>query len=232
MKHPPRDRYTSGAYQVANTSWHAEDSLWKATHIAAALARVPEALNTVCEIGCGAGDILVHLAKLLPSTRFDGFEISEQAYSLCAPKATPRIGYHNADLLANDKYYDALLCIDVFEHVENYMQFLRDIRLKARYKVFHIPLDLSVASLIRGTPLRARASVGHLHYFTKETAVATLSDCGYDILHVDYTPSFRDLGGTGFLARCTRPLRSALYRAAPDATVRFLGGCSLIVLAR
>jgi len=52
--------------------------------------------------------------------------------------------------LEEDTYFDSLLCIDVFEHVEDYIGFVKTLKSKATYKIFHIPLDISVLSVIRG----------------------------------------------------------------------------------
>ena len=58
--------------------------------------------------------------------------------------------------------------LDVIEHVEDYFSFLRDIRTKSSYKLFHIPLEVSVQGVLRGKIfLRNRDLYGHLHYFTK-----------------------------------------------------------------
>lgn len=78
--------------------------------------------------------------------------------------------------------------LDVFEHVEDYMWLLRSVRSKAKYKLFHIPLDLSVMRK-NGLFLR-RDHHAHLHYFTKETALRTLVDVGYTIVAYFYTPRF------------------------------------------
>ena len=72
--------------------------------------------------------------------------------------------------------------LDVFEHVEDYIGLVREVRPKAKYKLFHIPLDLSVQAVARrGGLLRRRDDHAHLHYFTKETALRTLMDVGYRV---------------------------------------------------
>jgi hypothetical protein len=74
-------------------------------------------------------------------------------------------------------HFDIVMAIDVFEHVEDYFGFLRKLRGKAEYKIFHIPLELSVQSVLRSSIIiEGRKSVGHIHYFTKETALETLKD--------------------------------------------------------
>ena len=225
--------YTDGTYLRNNPTWHADDSAWKARHIVAMLERNAIVPATVCEVGCGAGEILREMSAHLPrETRFFGYEISPSAYRLCAHKASERIAFKLADLLEEDAHFDVAMAIDVFEHVEDYFTFLRKLRTKARYKLFHIPLELSAQMVMRGTPLLdARRSVGHIHHFSKETAIATLEDCGYRVDDHAYTSGRTELGNLGWKTQLLKWPRQALYKVSPDAAARVLGGYSLLALA-
>ena len=225
--------YTDGTYLRNNPEWHADDSAWKARHIAGLLARNGIAPKSVCEIGCGAGEILRSLAhELAADTQFFGYEISPNAYQLCAPKSTSKLQFRLANLLEEPAHFDLAMAIDVFEHVEDYFGFLRKLREKATHKVFHIPLELSAWMVARGRPLLAqRRSVGHIHHFSKETALASLEDTGYKVIDHCYTSGRTELGGLGWKSKLLKWPREALYRASPDAAARTLGGYSLLVLA-
>jgi len=226
--------YTNGTYLRNNPVWHADDSAWKAGHIATMLERHALAPQSVCEIGCGAGEILRALSTSLDAkTRFVGYEISSDAYQLCRDKANGRMQFHLANLLDADECFDLVMAIDVFEHVEDYFAFLRKLRTKGRHKIFHIPLELSAQMVARGRPLlEARRSVGHLHHFSKETALATLEDCGYRVIDHFYTSGRTELGNLGWKTQLLKWPREALYRVNPDAAARVLGGYSLLVLAQ
>ena len=227
--------YTDGTYLRNNPDWHVDDSPWKAKHVARMLDRHGIVPQTVCEIGCGAGEILRSLSTHLePSTRFFGYEISPNAYKICSQKANERFTFKLANLLdETDVRFDLVMAMDVFEHVEDYFGFLRKLRDKAQYKIFHIPLELSAQEVLRGKPLlNARRNVGHIHHFSKETALATLEDCGYTVLDHFYTSGRTDLGGLGWKSQLMRLPRQALYKVNQDAAVRTLGGYSLLALAR
>jgi SAM-dependent methyltransferase len=226
--------YTDGTYLRNNPAWHADDSAWKAAHIATMLERHALAPRSVCEIGCGAGEILRALStRLEPTTRLVGYEISADAYALCQSKANGRMEFHLANLLDEDAYFDLVMAIDVFEHVEDYFTFLRKLRTKGQYKIFHIPLELSAQMVARGAPLiDARRSVGHIHHFSKETALAALEDCGYRVIDHFYTSGRTELGNLGWKSQLLKWPRQALYRVNPDAAARVLGGYSLLVLAQ
>ena len=227
--------YTDGTYLRNNPDWHVDDSPWKAKHIATMLERHGIVPTTVCEIGCGAGEILRALSTHLePSTHFFGYEISPNAYEICSAKSNARFNFRLGNLLEDEAArFDVVMAIDVFEHVEDYFGFLRKLRGKGQYKIFHIPLELSAQQVLRGTPLiDARRSVGHIHHFSKETALATLEDCGYSVLDHFYTSGRTELGGLGWKSQMMRIPRQALYRMSPDAAARMLGGYSLLVLAQ
>lgn len=218
--------YLDGSYLAKNQTWHSEDSAWKASQIRQLLDRHRIEPRSVAEVGCGVGAILHHLAATMPLARFTGYEVSPQAFSLCRP--SDRVHF----MLGEPReQVDCLLCIDVFEHVEDYFGFLRGLRGKASVTVFHIPLDLTVLGLLRGTMLRSRRDVGHLHYFTPETALATLTDCGFRVVDSCFTPAFRDRPGQTVKARLARLPRTLLYALSPRALALWLGGVSLLVLA-
>jgi SAM-dependent methyltransferase len=225
--------YTDGTYLRNNPDWHTDDSPWKANHIERLFERNGIAPRTVCEIGCGAGEILRSLAtRLDPATRFFGYEISPSAYGLCAPKTNDKVTFKLANLLEEPEHFDVVMAIDVFEHVEDYFGFLRKLRTKGRHKVFHIPLELSALQVARGSPLiEQRRSVGHIHHFSKETALATLEDTGYKVVDHFYTSGRTELGALGWKSQLLKWPRQALYRMNPDAAARVLGGYSLLVLA-
>lgn len=226
------DQYVDGDYFQKNPSWHVEHSAWKAKQTVGILRRNSLSPTSIAEVGCGAGEILRSLSSSLPHSTFVGYELSPQAFALCEERRSDRVSFEMKNLLEEQVYFDCLLCMDVVEHVEDYIGFLRSLKAKADYAVFHIPLDINVLSILRDQMLYFRGSVGHLHYFTASTALATLRDCGYTVVDHCYTTAFRDLPASSLKNRLARVPREALYAVSPDLMVRLLGGCSLLVLTR
>lgn len=188
--------YKDGTYLDKNPTWHQEDSPWKAEQISKIFKQNKIEPATVCEVGCGAGEILACLARQYEdSITFSGYEVSPQAFEMCARKSRPNLKFFLANALDEDEStFDVVMAIDVFEHIEDYFNFLRKLRDKGVYKVFHIPLDLSVQAVLRSSPImRSRLTVGHIHYFTKETALAALKDTGYEVIDYFYTSGSLEL---------------------------------------
>jgi SAM-dependent methyltransferase len=227
------DTYSDGSYLRQNPTWHEEDSGWKAAEILKMIERNKLDLSFVGDVGCGSGQVLVELAKTLGnSIEYYGFETSPDAFLICKRKETINIKYLHEDIIPNDIFFDLLLVIDVFEHTENYLGFLKALRKKGHYKIFHIPLDISVQSVLRTTPIsRARNVVGHLHYFSKETAIETLRYCGYQIIDHFYTPGSHLSPNKTISTKVLNMPRKLLFLLSKDWTVRLLGGYSLLLLA-
>ena len=126
-----------------------------------------------------------------------------------------------------------MLVLDVVEHVPDPFEFLARFRGHADYFVFHFPLDLSAISVLRQSPLLyARETVGHIHYYTKGLVLATLTECGYDIVDWRYTGATFTAPQRTWKTRLASPLRRAAYALNKDMGVRLLGGETLMLLAR
>jgi hypothetical protein len=80
--------------------------------------------------------------------------------------------------------------------------------------------------------LETRRQLGHLHYFSKETALATLRDAGFDILDDGYTKSGVEGPSLSTRGRRSGLVRRMAFRVRPDLAARLLGGYSLLVLAK
>jgi SAM-dependent methyltransferase len=226
--------YTSGVYLDKNPSWHVEESPWKVRHIMPMLKRHHLMPETVCEVGCGAGEVLKLLqARMSDTCTFWGYDISPQAFEMCKAKANDRLHFKLADFTQEQNiFFDLILVLDVIEHLEYYYSFLRAIKLKSRYKLFHIPLEISVQGVLRGKIfMRNRELHGHLHHFTKETAIRTLEDVGYEVLDYSYSPEF-EMPTTLLQTNLMKLPRKLFFALNQDWAVRMMGGTRLLVLAQ
>ena len=226
--------YRSGVYLSKNPLWHVDESPFKVRQILKMLTRNRLSPMSICDVGCGAGEVLRLLQQKMDGVcTFCGYDLSPQALKLCEGRGNANLHFKLADIAEEESaFFDLMLVLDVIEHVGDYFGFLSRIRAKSDLKLFHIPLDLSVQAVIRKRGLLTRReSFGHIQYFTKETALETLKDAGYQLLDYFFTPRCIELGNetTQRMARLPRRICFALHQ---DLTVRMLGGYSLLVLAR
>ncbi|UCG78780.1 MAG: methyltransferase domain-containing protein [Nitrospirota bacterium] len=226
--------YSSGVYLSNNPSWHEEDSSWKAIQVLKLIEKHGLKIRSICEVGCGSGEILNQLYERMgDGIIFTGYEISPQAYEISKKKEKERLKYHLADISSEkDNICDLLLCMDVVEHVEDYLGFLRILKKKAAYKVFHIPLDIHVGAVLTRHFIKIRERAGHIHYFTKETALATLAGAGYEIIDSYYSDTELELAGRNMRQRLLGIPRRLADFISTDLSVRLFGGRSLLILSR
>ena len=229
------DMYVDGEYLKHNPTWGVEDAPWKADLIFRMLQKHRLEPKTICEVGCGSGEILHHLQQRMPvSCEFTGYEISPQAYELCKQRINERLCF----LLKNfsddaDTSWDLILLIDLVEHLEDYFQFLRALKKKSPYKILHIPLEIFVLSVLYPQFLVGqKKKVGHLHYFSKETALQILEDLGYEIIDYSYTAGYSLTRNYGMKDRLLKMPRRLFFWLSKDLTVRVFGGYSLLVLVK
>ena len=229
------EMYTGGEYFRHNPSWDIEDSPWKAGQIEKIITKNGLHPKKICEIGCGAGEILKTLQEMMEKDcTFTGYEISPQAYSICKEKENVSLHFRLMDFLEEEGVlFDLILLIDVIEHLEDYFSFLRRIKDKSEYKILHIPLEFfALAALYHNFTVNQRKNVGHLHSFSKDTAILMLEELGYKVIDYFYTPGFSTGRNYGLKDKLISVPRRIFYPVAPDMTVRLFGGYSLMVLVK
>jgi len=228
-------RYLDSSYLKQNPDWDRSDAPWKAFHVLKILQDNNIAVQRVCELGCGSGDILASISKKLPSVTAVGFDISPHLKKFWKEHSeNEHLQFVHGDFSKiNTEVFDLMLMLDVFEHVRDPFTFLEDARNFARFFVFHIPLDLSASSVARGYPLLdGRRKVGHIHYYTKDLALATLNDTGYEVVEWRYTGASLNSPNRSLITRLVSPFRRFFYFLNRDFAVRVIGGDTLLVLAR
>lgn len=233
-----KELYTkeNSEYLEKNQSWHSEDSPWKAEKIFKILKNNNIAPKSVVEVGCGVGEILHNLNEKIgdPFVSFEGYDIAKDAINMAAKIQSRNIKFFKKDFTTIEKdNYDLLLMIDVFEHVPDYLGFINKCKNKAKYKVYHIPLDISIYRLLKKGLIKSRNAVGHLHYFNKDTALATIKDTGQEVIDFFYTDGAIALQKHSTVkSKIANISRKLIFPLKPDLTVKVFGGYSLLVLAR
>ncbi len=229
--------YTNGEYFENNPTWDIEDSPWKADIINSIIERNKISVNDIVEVGCGAGGILTSLAEKNPYIRtLTGFDISPQAIILAVKRKSERVNFYLDDFINNNlsTNADVVLVIDVLEHVSDYYGFLQKLKHKAKYFVFHIPLDLSCRTILKPhIMLQQRQSVGHLHYFSEEMVWWLLKDLNFIVIDWEYTKPTTDVKKSGsFKQYIKKKLRNFSYSINKKNSVKLWGGYSLMILAQ
>ena len=240
MKHS--DLYSSGQYNKKNHSYHIEDSEFKWKMFQNILLNsnfIFNNINTVIEVGCGAGQILANAkkSKLFNSTcKFAGYDINPDIIDL-AKKNNNSLDFFNLDYLENkNEQDDLILSADVFEHVENTYNFLSKLRGKGNFFLFNIPLEISLFSMIRKKNIfeHSYQKVGHLHYYNKRTALLTLKNCGFKIIKFEFAKIrlFEFIKNKNFKQFLILIPQYIIEKISLNLSSSLFGGYSLVVLAK
>jgi len=232
-------QYTDGTYLEKVSDWHAGDSVWKASRVLDMIQRNNLVVGSLYDVGCGAGRILAELQKKLGEhVQLAGYDISPQAIDIARQYENPRLKFYNEDFLAADAGpADVVLLLDVFEHVRDYLGFLESLAQRTDRVIFHIPLDMCAKAVARKSDymLHMRSQYGHLHYFSLETALATLRDSGFEVTDKFLTAD-EENGGLAVQHKLSHKLyfvaRKGLMRLAPELTAACFTHFNLMVLAR
>ena len=160
--------------------------------------------------------------------------MSPQAIQLCKSRETTHVQFRQQNIFeSSPEPYDVILCIDVVEHINDAADFLRSLRSLPGLKILHIPLELSVLTVLKaGTLVGNRRRVGHVHFFNKELAIAAVGESGLQVVDWCYTPWALDYPSRNWKAALLNVARRTVDTFNRPLATRLFGGYSLLVLAK
>lgn len=232
--------YTSGEYAMANPTWHAEDSPWKAKQIMRILQPCLSGQNLlrICEIGCGVGSVL---AELQMSLRELNVESACVGYDIAPDAIKQAIGIHGQSDILSFECCDVLskpalqcywcLLIDVLEHLQNPVDFLQELcRRGVQRFIVNLPLENNLINIMRGKTDPRRSRVGHLHFWDTYSAMGILERAGLRVVQWIYAHEVdvdirHHRTTASIIAYVPRKLLLAMV---PKLCVHLLGGASML----
>lgn len=228
-----------------------EDDVGSADRTIAAY-RVSEALRflppsgRVLEVGCGAGRMLRAVHHARPSLALCGADVSQPALRRAAERSPAFEFRHVADargpLPAADGEFDAVLLLDVLEHVEDPRAFLAEVSRSLRpggVLHAHVPCEGDARSIWRWMPGAdgpagwKRRLAGHVQRFRRRDVLALLDAAGFDVLRTRHSlhvlGNLADVAAFASLARRAR--RGERHATTGDLLAGNGGGAGTLVRA-
>jgi hypothetical protein len=215
--------YTSGEYAMANPTWDAEDSPWKAKKIMSILRpflsgqsylRILKELNI--ESVCVGYDIAPEAVKRAIRRHGQSAVLSFQCCDV--------LSKHTIDC-------DWCLLIDLLEHLYDPVRFLQELRRRGvKQFIVNLPLENSFINIIRGRTDPRRNPVGHLHFWDTYSALSILERGGLRVVQWMYAHEMDvDIRYHRTTASVIAYIpRKLLLTVAPKLCVHLLGGGCLL----
>jgi len=135
-------------YINKNPNMHLEDSLLKVDQISLVIPPKFKA-KSLLDVACGAGLVTVKVAEKLNSRYNVGIDISRTMINKAKKVDKDRlVNWKMSDVFNyNTKNkFDLILCVDILEHVENDLEFLKKVGQLGKYIVIKTPLEKSMFS--------------------------------------------------------------------------------------
>ncbi|MCE3249911.1 MAG: Methyltransferase type 12, partial [Geminicoccaceae bacterium] len=128
---PAVEYYASGAYLQIHPTVQDDEAPWKAGQVVALLAKHQIVPHRLLDVGCGPGGVLdILVSRAFPGAIGVGYDVAPDAIHRAERRrvGNEALTFHCGDVTAEElesQVYDVLLCLDVFEHVDDYIGFLR-----------------------------------------------------------------------------------------------------------
>ena len=153
------------------------DNAFYQRHLQAFLARLYEMLatteaQTVLDAGCGEGFVADFLARQDPNLRLTGVDLSEEAIAYAQEHFGERAQFRKGSLYKlpfSDNSFDAVVCSEVLEHLDDVDRAMAQLkRVARRHVLITVPREPYFQWLNNvGQLLRISPDPGHVNFWTK-----------------------------------------------------------------
>jgi 2-polyprenyl-3-methyl-5-hydroxy-6-metoxy-1,4-benzoquinol methylase len=157
------------------------------------LPLLPERLGSVLEIGCGSGTTMAWLRSIRGVDYAAGVEMFPEAAAL-ARASFDEVELADVSLSTFDfrqQHFDVVLALDVLEHLPDPWAVLRSLRTKMQPDGLLVASIPNVANMAVAFPLLFRGTWNytesglldktHLRFFTRETVIKMMQECGFSV---------------------------------------------------
>ena len=235
------DLYRSGAYFEARFEESVGDAKWKAMEVLRLFvpwcAESGFRVRSLIDVGCGSGDALALvrdglLAEGHPLEVVKGYDVSPGIHKV--QERHKGIDFFQEDFCESNEQTDAIMLLDVVEHVLDPLAFLKSMADHCKVLILHVPLDNHLSAALRNKLLKRTRESGHLLALDAPTALNLPTLAGLLIETYDYTLGFKSpyQKKRSLARRLIYPLRCLLAWISPYLLTKTLGGGSLLIIAR
>ena len=239
--------YTSEKYANNTNDWEDGAAIFRANALFQALidAGILEKVESILDVGCGSGGVLVNFKKLHnkkfctnKSIQLTGIDLSEKAIEvanrLYSREADLGVEFFvsSVDSFQKGNKYSLVTLIHVLEHCPDMLDMLGFCEKNGGYVYINVPIEVNLFYTIRRNVLMNQyLKYGHLHFFNERFFIRWLEENGFSILSKVYSADF-EVNKPGFGYAAVKLIRRWLGKVSPPIATWLLGGYSLGILVR
>jgi len=183
-------------YINKNPSLGLEQASLKAKQILGFLGDIE--INSLLDIACGAGGITAILEHELKPKETVGLDISSEMIRVAKSKDTDKaITWLCQDIFnyCPDRKFDLVTCIDIIEHVEDDLRFLKKVSSFGKKVLVKVPMEDSILDnkIIRTLKIRdpwkeSENRYGHIHHYNEKQLLELFDKSGFKLIKQGYIP--------------------------------------------
>ncbi len=143
---------------------------------------LPSGIQSLKEVGCGAGFSMEKIKKMLPQARLSGSDIDPELVRMARAR-NPEISFTTESVYQipdQDNSYDLVLCLEVLEHLDHPDQALKELmRVSSNYVIVSTPREplWRILNCARGKYLADFGNTpGHINHWSKKGLTSLVAE--------------------------------------------------------
>lgn len=179
QKNHMSEAVTTKSYESANHTKHTANNWFYRKHLEAFYEHLSDVVDatgctTLLDAGCGEGFVVDLLTREHPDLKITGVDISDDAIEYAKEHFGEKARFRTGSVYKlpfSDNSFDAVLCSEVLEHVDDPNRAVAELKRVARdYVVITVPLEPYFQWLNNISQwLRLGPELGHVNFWTSRT---------------------------------------------------------------
>ncbi|MDP3989563.1 MAG: methyltransferase domain-containing protein [bacterium] len=183
-------------YIEKNSDLHNSDVSSKVSVINRLLPKIPIKIDSVVDVACGSGKILLEITKGLDIKKSMGIDISKNMIEVAKTNDLEKI----VEWINDDVYqvqrsdFDLVLAVDILEHIEKDIVLLNHIKKLGRFVILKVPIEKNILNnLIKilsfgyvDEQKYTELKYGHIHHYSEKDIDKLIEGSNLRILFKEY----------------------------------------------
>lgn len=183
-------------YIIKNPTLHCEDASNKAKYIKHILEKVSFKPNSIVDVGCGSGMVLMKLLENIGPVEACGIDISSKIIDIAIKNDQKKlVRWIKSDIFQlNIVKYDLVIAIDIIEHIQDDRKLLKKISDFGKFFIIKVPIEDNLVNKFikfltnnKVDPNRdTEKKYGHIHHYSEKSFTDMLVGSNYNIIKLEY----------------------------------------------